>query len=441
MLSTGTIIAISVAILFLLLMLGVHLSISLMCTAVLTMTLAYGNFDMAINVLGTSAFSSIRDYTFGVIPLFVLMGLFANLSGASTELYDAAGLLLKKVRGGVGMATVIANAIFAAITGVSIASAAVFTKIAVPQMLRQGYDKKIAVGTVAGSSILGMLIPPSMLMIVYGSVADVSVGSMFVAGIIPGLIMTLAFIVAIVCVGVFNKTAIPPVEPLTEYEKKNFWKIVFRPWPIIILIFVSLGGIWLGFFTPTEAGGIGALGALIIAICKRKASIKNIWEVLLSAGSTTGSVLILLVMAQMYSKALALSGALNMIQSFILGLNIPPLAVIGIFVLIMIGLGCLIDPTSIMLLCMPIMVPIIISFGMDPIWFGIVVIVSTETGLITPPFGISVFTVKSSLNSLSETKDISIGYIFSGSFPFLISMFIVLILLILIPDLTVLMLK
>lgn len=262
---TSVIIVISIIVLFALLMMGIHLSISLIVTAMLTMFLAYGNLDMAINLLGTSAFSSIRSYSFGVIPLFVLMGLFANLSGASNELYDAAGLMLKRVRGGVGMATVIANAIFAAITGVSIASAAVFTKIAVPQMLRLGYDRKFAVGTVAGSSILGMLIPPSMLMIVYGSVADVSIGSLFVAGIVPGILMTLAFIIAIAIISHSGKDVIPPPEELTEYEKANYWKIILRPWAIVVLISISLGGIWLGYFTPTEAGGIGALGALIIA--------------------------------------------------------------------------------------------------------------------------------------------------------------------------------
>lgn len=435
MVSTGAIILISVLVLFVMLMLGIHLSISLMCTAMLTMFLSYGDLVMAINLLGTTTFSAIRDYTFGVIPLFVLMGLFANLSGASDELYDAASLLLKKVRGGVGMATVIANAIFAAITGVSIASAAVFTKIAVPQMLRLGYNKKFSAGVVAGSSILGMLIPPSMLMIVYGSVTDVSIGNLFVAGFIPGLIMTIAFMAAITIVGKARPGYLPDPEPLTEEEKKNFWKILLRPWTIVLLIFISLGGIWLGFFTPTEAGGVGALGALLIAIFKKKVTWKKLWEVLLSAGATTGSVLILLVSAQMYSKALALSGSLDLVKAFILGLNVPPFVVIGIFMLILIGLGCIIDPTSIILLTMPVMAPIVRSYGMSMVWFGIVTIIATETGLVTPPFGVSVFTVKSSLNSIEGGKEMTVEDIFSGSFPFLIAMFSVLILLVLVPNL------
>src|SRR5665647_2241065 len=181
--STIFVLITTLSLLIILVILGVHLSVSLMLTSVVTLMLSMGNINIAVNLLGTTAFSAIRDYTFGVIPLFVLMGLFANLSGASRELYDSAFILLKRVRGGVGIATVIANAIFAAITGVSIASAAVFTKIAIPQMVRLNYDKKLAVGTVAGSSILGMLIPPSILMIVYGSVAEVSIGRLFAAGI------------------------------------------------------------------------------------------------------------------------------------------------------------------------------------------------------------------------------------------------------------------
>ena len=190
-----------------------------------------------------------------------LDGTSGELIRRQQDLYDSASLLLKKVRGGVGIATVIANAIFAAITGVTVASAAVFTKIALPQMLRLKYNRKIALGTISGSAILGMLIPPSLLMIVYGSQADVSIGKLFVAAVMPGILMTIAFIIVILTVAHIKPDYIPEVEELTEYEKENFWKIVLRPWPIVLLIIISLGGIWCGFFTPTEAGGVGAFGA------------------------------------------------------------------------------------------------------------------------------------------------------------------------------------
>ena len=287
----------SVVLLLTLIFCGIHLSTSLMFTSVVTVFLFTGRFKVAMNVLAQSAWGAVRQYMFGVIPLFVLMGMFANLSGTSKDLYDSTSLLLKKVRGGVGIATVIANAIFAAITGVTVASAAIFTKIALPQMLRLNYNKKFALGTIAGSAILGMLIPPSLLMIVYGSQADVSIGKLFVAAIMPGIIMTIAFIIVIMLVGKIKPQYIPEVEELTEEEKKNFWKIVFKPWPIVVLIIITLGGIWGGFFTPTEAGGVGAFGSLLIVLFKKGFKPVEIWETLLAAGSTSGSVLILLISA------------------------------------------------------------------------------------------------------------------------------------------------
>lgn len=220
--STGSIAAFSIILLLVLIFSGVHLSTSLMFTSILSVFLFTGRFSTAINVLSQSAWSAVRQYMFGVIPLFVLMGLLANLSGASQDLYNSASLLLKKVRGGVGIATVVANAVFAAITGVTVASAAVFTKIALPQMLRLKYNRKVALGTISGSAILGMLIPPSLLMIVYGSQADVSIGKLFVAAVVPGIIMTVAFIIVILAAAHVRPDYIPEVEELTEYEKRKF---------------------------------------------------------------------------------------------------------------------------------------------------------------------------------------------------------------------------
>lgn len=404
---------------------GVHLGVSLMLTSVIGIFLATGNINTAINILGAASFSAIREYIFGVIPLFVLMGLLANMSGASKELYDASNEALKKIKGGVGIATIIANAIFAAITGVSIASAAVFTKIAVPQMNRLGYDKKLSVGTVAGSSILGMLIPPSILMIVYGTLAEQSVGHLFIAGIIPGLIMTLAFILAIRLYILIKPESINigAKDVLENTSTRESIKIILRPWAIAFLICLTLGGIWLGFFTPTEAGGIGSFGALLLVIIKKKFSLKGLWKVLLTTGVTTGSILFLLISAQMYSRTLAISGAINFIEDFVISLNMPNMMIIFIFMGILIALGCILDSTSILLLTMPVMCPIVRSFGMNLVWFGIVAIVAIETGLLTPPFGLSVYTVKSSLDGVEGAEDMTIEDIFKGSFPFLISMF------------------
>ena len=432
--SAGMIAVITLVLLMILILSGIQLSTSLMFTSVVGVFLITGRFSTAMNVLSQSAWGAIRQYMFGVIPLFVLMGLLANLSGASQELFDSAGLLLKRVRGGVGIATVIANAIFAAITGVSIASAAVFTKIALPQMTRLKYNRKTAVGIISGSAILGMLIPPSLLMIVYGSQADTSIGKLFVAGVVPGLIMTAAFIITISLTAWRHPDYIPKAEPLTEEERKNFWKIVLKPWAIVLLIVVSLGGIWMGFFTPTEAGGVGAFGAFLIVIIKGKFNVKTMWETLLSAASTTGSVLILLISASTYSKTLSMGGVINMVSKFINGLDVPPVVIILIFMLVLLALGCVLDSTSILLLTIPLMVPIVSGLGYDLVWFGIVMIIAVECGLITPPFGMNVYTVKASLHGMKGTEDITVEEIFSGSMPFLAAMIAVLLICIFFPQ-------
>lgn len=426
---------ITLGLLLVLLMSGVHLATTLMVTSVVGVYLVTGRVSTSINVLSMSAWGSIRDYMFGVIPLFMLMGLFANLSGASQELYDSANLLLKKVRGGVGMATVVANAIFAAITGVSIASAAIFSKIALPQMLRLGYNRKASVGCVAGSAVLGMLIPPSLLMIVYGSTADVSIGKLFIGGVLPGIILAIIFCLTIAITAKVKPEYIPAPEPLTEYEKKNFWKIVLKPWAMLLLIAISLGGIWLGIFTPTEAGGVGAFGGFLIVILKGKFQWSTLKETLLSAASTSGSVLILLISASCYSKTLSMAGVINLFSDAIMALSVAPIVIVLLFMVVLVLLGCILDSTSILLLTVPLMVPIVKSFGYDPVWFGIVMIVAVECGLLTPPFGMNVFTVKAAIVDMPEARDITVEEIFSGSMPYSVGMLVILALIIFIPQL------
>ncbi len=424
---------ISLGLLLVLIIFGFHIAVSLMIMSIVGIFLTTGKFDIAINILGTTAYSSIREYVFGVIPLFVLMGLLANLSGASAELYDAANALLRRIKGGLGVATVIANAIFAAITGVSIASAAVFTKIAVPEMTRLGYNKRFAVGTVAGSSVLGMLIPPSILMIVYGMLAEVSIGKLFVAGVIPGILLSVLFIVCIITL-VRVKPGIIQGKGQEEFNDSVFKK-VFKTWSILALVVITLGGIWAGFFTPTEAGGVGAFGAFLLVIIKGKFKLKLLWDTFLEAGITTGSILFLLISAQMYSRMLAISGVVGIMGDYVTSLQVAPMMIIAVFMLIMIILGCILDSTSILLLTMPLMCPIVSAFGMDLIWFGIVSIVAIETVLLTPPFGLSVYTIKSALSDVGDSG-MGVEEIFRGSFPFLIMMFIALIILMAFPALS-----
>ena len=439
--SPVTIGLISLILLLAMVLMGCHIGTSLMVMSVVGIYLSTGSLGVAINILGTTAFSAIRDYAFGVIPLFVLMGLLANLSGASSDLFNAADAMLRKVKGGLAIATVFANAIFAAITGVSIASAAVFTKIALPPMKRLGYDKKFAVGTIAGSSVLGMLIPPSLLMIVYGMLAEVSIGKLFVAGVLPGIMMALIYIIGIsVMVKVKPALIQQPREEGAEdsYEESSRPKAIIKPWPMVLLIVVTLGGIWGGFFTPIEAGGVGAFGALILVICKRKFTLKAMWDTLLETGITTGSVLFLLISAQMYSRMLAMTGVVSMVGKAVTELPLPHMAIIVIFILVWVALGCILDSTSILLLTIPLMVPIVRSFGMDLVWFGIVGIVAIETGLLTPPFGMSVYTIKSSMKASEGGDEMTLVDIFAGSMPFLLMMFLCIALMLVFPGIVTL---
>jgi C4-dicarboxylate transporter, DctM subunit len=420
---------ISVAILFVLIILGVHIGVSLALTSLLGIWWIRGSLDVAINVLGRTAYAGIMDYVFAVAPLFVLMGLLANVSKASHELYDAANVVFARVRGGLAIATVIANAIFAAITGVSVASAAIFSKIALPQMERLGYQKKFAVGTVAGSSVLGMLIPPSMLFIVYGILAEEGIGKMFIAGIVPGIVLTIIY-----SIGIFLMVSVKPdliqgwERGKKELSQTNFWKVLLKPWAIGIIIALVLGGIWLGFFTPTEAAAVGAFGAFIIALFKGNLKWPVLWEVLLETSYSTAAICLLLISAQMYSRMLTMSGLTTKLNQFLMSMSDTPMFTIWLCIVVFLILGCIIDSCSILILTIPLMVPSVKQFGMDPIWFGVVAVVAVEMGLLTPPFGMCVFAMKAVLG-----EQVTLQEIFVGSYPFLIMMFLFLIILMYVP--------
>ena len=299
---------IGVVIVFFLILIGVQIGVALAAVSVFGIWLTTGRFLIAINLLQTTAYSAVMDYVFAVVPLFVLMGLFSTMSGATQELFTSAQILLRRVKGGMGIATVFANALFAAITGVSVASAAVFAKIAFPEMERIHYDRKFSLGIVASSALLGMLIPPSMLMIVYGVLTELSIGRLFIAGVIPGLVLTI-----VLSVGIYLRVLINPrlggERTITrQYTFGQLLRVAATPWAVIALILLVMGGIWFGFFTPTEAGAVGAFGAFLLVLFKRMFTFRGLWEVLLNTGRTTASIFLLLITAQMFSRMLTISG-------------------------------------------------------------------------------------------------------------------------------------
>ncbi len=422
---------ITVALLMAAIICGMHVGVALALMSVVGMWWITGSPMIAVKLLGTTSYRAVMDYVFGVVPMFVLMGMLANLSEASVELYDSANVLLARLRGGLGIATVAANAVFAAITGVSVASAAVFSKIAIPQMLRLGYDHKFALGIVAGSSLLGMLIPPSILFIIYGVLTEEAIGKLFIAGIMPGIILA-----AVLSAGIYVMVLVRPRLGGTrpEIDKmgiKKVLRVLFRPWAFIILICVVLGGIYLGFFTPTEAGAIGAFGAFVLVIVKRRLNLKRLWETLLETGFTTASIFFLLISAQMYSRMLTISGLPAQTSDMVKALPVPPIVIVLLFVVIFLILGAILDSSSILLVTIPLMLPVIESLNYSLIWFGVVAIVSVEMGLLTPPFGMVVYAMKSSLAGEATLEDI-----FRGSFPFLLMITVVLIIVIAFPSLS-----
>jgi tripartite ATP-independent transporter DctM subunit len=335
------------------------------------------------------------------------------------------------VRGGIGVATVLANAIFAAMTGVSVASAAVFSKLAIPEMKRLGYERKFGLGIVASSALLGMLIPPSILMIIYGVITEESIGKLFAAGIGPGLVVA-AGLSALILVRVRLRPALAGMEGrLAIPANGHRLAAVFKIWPIAVLIALVLGGIYGGLFTPTEAGAVGALGAMIMIVARGRFTRQSMMTMLLDTGKACASIFFLLITAQMYSRMLTLSRLPETMTQWASGLPVPGLVIVFAFVLVLVVLGCIIDSVSILLLTMPIMVPIAQTFGYDKIWFGMIAIVAVELGLLTPPFGMVVFAMKAAL-----PDDVRIEEIFLGAAPFFIVLVLALGLVIAFPQIS-----
>ena len=416
---------------------GVHIVIALGVTAVLGVYFAYGDFGMVQKLVGSTSYEGLRNYVFAVIPLFMLMGEFISKSGTITDVYRGIQRGLRRLPGRLALATVMGNAIFSFVTGVSIASAAAFTRIAYPEMKRHRYNNGFSLASITGSSVLGMLIPPSVLMIVWGILTERSIGQIFLAGVIPGLLLTGLFIVYILCAALImpklvglNKDG-TPIASTDEVEDENLetqgsvlWSSIW----LFVIIATVLGGIWVGFFSPTEGAGVGAALGLILAISKG-ATAKDIIGTILSVGRTSAPILLLLLTASLYSRSLAMTGVTSTIQDLFLSTGFGYVGIVLLMMLIWFILGMIIDSISIMLLTVAIFEPIAVSLGIEPMAFAILGIIAIEAGLLTPPFGLLVYTVKAS----ARDKNVRLGQIFYYSIPYWIIMLITVILLLLFP--------
>ncbi|WP_439551004.1 TRAP transporter large permease [Falsiroseomonas sp.] len=423
-----------IAIMAALVLSGIPIGIALVLLSYIGIGLIRENWDLAGRMLALASYAAISDYLFATIPLFVLMGLLVSVSDIGKDTFEVAQYLLRKLRGGLGMATVAANAVFGAVTGISIASAAVFTKVAVPQMMRFGYTPKFAVGCVAGSSILGMLIPPSLLMIIYGVLAEVSIGRLFLAGIVPGLLMALAFVAMIWLLATYRPDMVQPLaaQAALPIQVETTASLLGKSVPIATLITLVLGGLYTGFFTPTEAGAIGAFGALMIALVRRRLSLPRFWRILVETGFVSVGILFLLIAASMYSRMLTMAGIPASIADLIQTMGLGVYGFLLVYILFVLLLGMIIDSSSILLIVTPIAAPIAKDFGIDLIHFGIITVIAVEVGLLTPPFGISAFAVKATLND----KRIGLETIFAGALPFVGVMLAVLALIVAFPGLS-----
>jgi len=412
--------------------LGIHIAVGLITIAFISIWIMMGDPTLAINAVKLASNEFLRNYFLGVVPLFVMMGLLVNESGIGRDTFDVARWIMRPIKGGLGVATVGANAIFAAITGSSIASAAVFTKVATPHMIDNGYSSRFAVGTVAGSSVLGMLIPPSLLLIIYAFVTEQSVGALFLAAIVPGIILALAMGLMIVGMAHFWPRLVGNPKQ-DDFAGESIVSAFVKLAPIMLLVFLVMGGIYGGLFTAIEAGAVGAMGALIIALLKRRLTLRKLWSVLVETGHVTVAILFLILAANIYGTMLALSGMPQQMGGLIAGLDLGFIGFMAIYLLVLVVLGMFLDSVSIMLIVLPLVSAIVTDrFGMDLVWFGIVTVIVVEMGLLTPPLGICCYVVKSVLND----DRVSLKDIFVGSFPFVVIMLVVAILLIAFPGIS-----
>jgi C4-dicarboxylate transporter DctM subunit len=432
---------ISVVLIVALIYLGLYIPVALGLVSFLGVWVIRDNPNIAVALLSESIADTVSELVFASVPLFALMGLIVSKAGLGKDVYEVANFAFYRIRGGLGIATVAANAIFASITGSTIASASVFTRVAVPEMRRFGYRTRFTVGVVAGSSVLGMLIPPSAMLIIYSIVTEQSIGRMFIAGIIPGVLLAFAYGLLILALAYVVPKFVGGQESASiaaEDWANQTWMDLFRKIiPVVVLVLVVLGGIYGGVFTPTEAGAAGSLAALGIAVLKRNFSWKDLWEVLVETGYITATILFLIISASMYSRMLGVAALPTVFGEWLAGFDLTLNELMIIYVLLMVLLGTIIETASIILIVVPLFLVVLDSFNVDLIWFGIITVVGAEIGLLTPPLGISCFVIKSAIND----PTVSLADIFAGAFPFAVTMFFVLLILIAYPQLSLVLLE
>ncbi len=398
--------------LFALMLLRVPVGIAMGTVGVVGFGYMIGDITPALKILSQSPIRTATDAEFAVIPLFLLMGAFASASGMSRELFRASNTFLGHLRGGLGVATIAACGGFAAICGSSVATAATFSKVAYPEMRQYGYPQSFATGVIAAGGSLGIMIPPSTVFAVYGLITEQDIGKLFIAGVIPGALAVCMYVITINIIALVRPGFLPKTPRHSWDERKAALRDV---WAVLLLFIFIIGGLYAGMFTATEAAGMGASGAFIIAVVRRKLSRADFWRCLIESLRTTAAVFTILIGALIFGYFLTITQVPQKLTAFLTGLGLGSYGVLILIMLMYLVLGCIMDAMAMIILTIPIVFPVIKALGFDPIWFGVIIVMTVELGLIHPPVGMNVFVIKSVI------RDVKLSTVFYGVMPFVLT--------------------
>jgi len=409
-----------------LLLMGMNVGVCMLAVGFLGYGFAI-NFTAALGLLKAMPFSTIANFNLAIIPLFILMGQFCFYSGISSDLYETCNKWLGQLRGGLSVATIGACALFSAVCGSSPAAAATMGTVCLPEMRKYGYENGLSTGCLAAGGTLGIMLPPSIAFILYGIATGNSIGALFAAGIIPGVMLTLFYAATALIICKIDPSKGPKGEVFPMIEKVKSLKNV---WAILVLFIVVIGGIFAGYFTPNESSAVGAFGAFLFLLIRRKCTLKTLGEALFGTIKTSAMILMIILGATIFGKFLTITRVTTNMANGVATMDIPPLAIILMMLLIYIVLGFVMDSLAMLLLLVPIFYPIVMDLGMDPIWFGVLIVMAMETGQITPPIGINVFVIA------GVAKDVPLFTIYRGVAPFLLALLIAMAMMVAFPSLS-----
>lgn len=398
--------------LFVFIALGLPIGVSMGAVAVVGLALVT-NVEAALSRLAHTAFSMTANYLTAVIPLFVFMGELAYISGLTREAYSATYKWLGRLPGGLAMATIGGCAGFAAVCGSSEATALTIGSFALPEMRQHKYDPRLALGSIAAGGTLGILIPPSMAFVLYGLITEQSIGKLFLAGVFPGILLASLFMITIYIIAKRNPLMGPAGGETSWREKLTAFRDI---WGVVILFLVVMGGIYGGILTPTEAAAAGAFSAFLIALVRRRVTRQNVITSFMNTLIVTGFVFVIIIGAVLFGYFMVASGVSIALADFVSSLPVSPLGILICILILYVILGCLMDAFAMVLITMPILYPVVLSLGFDPIWFGVLIVIMMEMGMITPPIGMNVFVIK------GIARDVPMYTIFEGAFPFVLAM-------------------